>query len=57
MMAKAVASDAIPSASPNGGSVGGPSGSPVCAAKPLMASASVPKPGRERYGPELPERR
>lgn len=46
MIAYAVASDATPSASPNGGSVGGPSGSPVAAANPLIASASVPKPGR-----------
>ena len=31
-----------PSASPKGGSVGGPSGWPVWWAKPLIASASVP---------------
>ncbi len=35
------------SASPKAGSVGGPSGSPVRCAKPLMASARVPKPARE----------
>ena len=29
-----------------GGSVGGPFGSPVIAAKPLIASARVPNPGR-----------
>ncbi len=46
-----------PSARPNGGRVGGPSGSPVIAAKPLIASASVPNPGRVRYGPDLPEAR
>lgn len=46
MIANAVASEATPSARPNGGSVGGPSGSPVIAANPLIASASVPKPGR-----------
>ena len=40
------ASEAMPSPSPKGGSVGGPSGSPVIAANPLIASACVPKPGR-----------
>ena len=44
--AYAVARPAIESARPKGGSVGGPSGSPVIAAKPLIASARVPKPGR-----------
>jgi hypothetical protein len=34
--------DATPSASMNGGSVGGPSGWPVRWANPLIASASVP---------------
>ena len=48
MIAYAVASDAMPSARPNGGRTGGPSGSPVIAANPLIASASVPKPGRDR---------
>ena len=46
MTAYEVASAAIESARPNGGRVGGPSGSPVMEAKPLMASARVPKPGR-----------
>ena len=46
MIAYAQARAATESASPNGGSVGGPSGSPVAPAKPLIASASVPKPGR-----------
>lgn len=46
---------AIESARPNGGSVGGPSGSPVSAAKPLIASASVPNPGRGEYGPNWPK--
>ena len=55
MMPNAVVSAATPSASPNGGSVGGPSGSPVIAAKPLIASASVPKPGRFEYGPNWPK--
>ena len=55
MIANAVASAATPSASPNGGSVGGPSGSPVSAAKPLIASASVPKPGAPRVRPDLAE--
>ena len=49
--AYAVASAVIPSASPNGGSVGGPSGSPVTAANPLIASASDPNPGRPDHGP------
>ena len=53
--AYAVASAAMPSARPNGGSVGGPSGSPVMAANPLIASASVPKPGRRAYGPNWPK--
>ena len=34
------------SARPNAGSVGGPSSAPVRSAKPLIASARVPKPGR-----------
>ena len=55
MIANAVVSAATPSARPKGGSVGGPSGSPVMAAKPLIASASVPKPGREEYGPNWPK--
>ena len=50
----AVASAVTESASPNGGSVGGPSGSPVAAANPLIASARVPKPGRRAYGPTWP---
>ena len=44
----------MPSASPNGGSVGGPSGSPVIAANPLIASASDPKPGCRAFGPDCP---
>src|SRR5260370_339313 len=40
------------SASPNDGKVGGPSGCPVMCAYPLMASASVPNPGRWLFGPE-----
>ena len=52
--AKLVASAAMPSARPNGGSVGGPSGSPVRAAKPLIASAIDPNPGRDPYGPNCP---
>jgi hypothetical protein len=32
----------MPSVSPNGGSVGEPSGWPVWCAKPVIASASVP---------------
>ena len=54
MTAWAVASAAIPSARPNGGRVGGPSGQPLIAAKPLMDSARVPKPGRTEYGPNCP---
>ena len=46
-VAYAAVSAEMPSARPNGGSVGGPSGSPVMAANPLIASARVPKPGRE----------
>jgi hypothetical protein len=37
-----------------GGSVGGPSASPVMLAKPLIASPSVPKPGRSLFGPVRP---
>ena len=55
MIANAVASAATPSASASGGSSGGPSGSPFSAAKPLIASASVPKPGAPRVRPGLPE--
>ena len=39
-----------------GRSRGGPSGSPFSAANPLIASASVPKPGRRLYGPDWPSR-
>ncbi len=52
--ANAVASPATPSASASGGSSGGPPGSPFSSANPLIASASVPKPGREAYGPVCP---
>ena len=45
--ALAVAWAAIPSASPKGGSVGGPSGTPVMWANPLIDSANVPNPGLE----------
>ena len=45
---------ATPSARKKGGSVGGPSGCPVTWANPLMASASVPKPGRSLVGPPRP---
>ncbi len=43
------------SASPNAGSVGGPSAVPVRWANPLIASASVPNPAREAYGPVCPK--
>ncbi len=49
--ALAAAIPAIESASPNDGSVGGPSGWPVNAANPDIDSARVPNPGRSRYGP------
>ena len=55
MIANAVASAATPSASASGGSSGGPSGSPFSAAKPLIASASVPNPARRAYGPVCPK--
>ena len=45
---------ATPSARKKGGSVGGPSGWPVMCANPLMASASVPNPGRSLAGPPRP---
>ncbi len=45
----------IESASPKAGSVGGASAGPVRWAKPLMASASVPNPGRDAYGPSWPK--
>ena len=46
---------AIESAKPNGGEVGGVSGQPLMNAKPLPVSATVPKPGRSRYGPVWPK--
>ena len=55
MIADDVARAVIPSARPNGGRVGGPSAGPVIAAKPLIDSARVPKPGRRRYGPVWPK--
>jgi hypothetical protein len=42
---------------PNDGSVGGPSAEPVIAAKPLIASANVPKPVALRVWPGLTEAR
>ena len=54
IVANAAARAAMPSARPNGGRVGGPSGSPVIAANPLIASARVPNPGRPAYGPIWP---
>ena len=55
MIANAVASAVTPSASASGGSSGAPSGSPLSTAKPLIASASVPKPARWAYGPVWPK--
>ena len=46
IVAKVPNSDATPSPSANGGSVGGPSGWPLMCAKPLIDSATVPNPGR-----------
>ena len=45
---------ATPSASPNGGSVGGPSSCPVWWANPLIASIRVPNARRSAYGPSWP---
>ena len=53
--AAAPAMPAIESARPNAGSVGGPSGSPVRWAKPLIDSTSVPNAGRDAYGPDWPK--
>ena len=50
----AAAMPAIESANPNGGEVGGVSGQPLMNANPLPTSATVPKPGRARYGPVWP---
>ena len=46
---------ATPSASPNGGSVGGPSSCPVWWANPLIASIRVPNARRSAYGPSWPK--
>jgi len=46
---------ATPSASVVEGNTGGPSGNPFRLAKPLIASATVPKPGRSRIGPVCPK--
>ena len=43
------------SASASGGSTGGRSAKPFLEAKPDIASTSVPKPGRSRYGPSWPK--
>src|SRR6478752_9390440 len=53
-MADDAAIPAIESASPKAGRVGGPSAWPVRCAKPLIASARVPKPARAAYGPVWP---
>src|SRR3954453_3478060 len=50
----AAESPAMESAKPNGGDVGGGAGQPLTNAKPLAVSATVPKPGRSRYGPVWP---
>ena len=42
------------STSGNADSVGGPSGNPVNEGTPLIASATVPYPGRLEYGPVCP---
>ena len=55
MTANAPASAATSSVSAIGGSNGAPSGSPLIAAKPLIASAIVAKPGRDAYGPSWPK--
>ena len=52
-MAKAVASEAIPSARPNGGSIGGPSGSPVAAANPLTVVLAIVQLGWDYVQPCL----
>ena len=43
------------SAIASGGSTGGRSPKPFFEAKPDIASTSVPKPGRSRYGPSWPK--
>ena len=53
--AYAPAMPATPSASPNGGSVGGPSSCPVWWANPLIASINVPNARRSEYGPSCPK--
>src|SRR3954463_2466626 len=45
---------AMESAKPNGGDVGGGSGQPLTNAGPPGRSATVPNPGRSRYGPVWP---
>ena len=52
--AYAVASDAIPSARPNGGSVGGPSGSPVDRREPAHRLGQRAEAGPAAYGPVWP---
>jgi hypothetical protein len=54
MMANAAASAVTSSVSAIGGSSGPPSGSPLMAANPDIASASVANPGRPAYGPSCP---
>ena len=51
MMAIAPNVPATSSAIGKAGRIGGPSGNPVICARPLIASATVPKPGRSLYGP------
>ena len=51
----APASAVTSSVSAIGGSSGAPSGSPLIAANPLIASAIVAKPGRPAYGPSCPK--
>ena len=51
----AAAMPAMESANPKGGDVGGLSGHPLTKANPLAVSATVPKPGRSRYGPVWPQ--
>ncbi len=55
MTENAPASAVTSSVSAIGGRSGAPSGSPLIAANPLIASAIVAKPGRSAYGPSWPK--
>ena len=55
IVANAAAMPVVSSVSAMAGSIGGPSGSPLTAARPAIDSAMDANPGRDAYGPSWPK--